>query len=483
MADFLSPLPPLQAAPVPAAARLAYVLRHFGLAYETQGELPTIGYTGSQPVIEVADGAGRFFEQTAPYPPEPAFREWQGRSIPFFFDPNPAGPLLTLSPGRAEIHADVLAGAFYLLSGWQEYYSDERDPHGRFPFVASVQYRYGFVTVPVVNYYFDVLRTAVEHVTGQPLRPRRWGEARAPFATFVTHDIDNLYSAWKAPAKAALRRRDWLGFGRQLWQHLTRPDAWNNLAQVRQAVAEHGAVSTFFLLPEHRKTANGTPNADYRIRRVWPKLTAALGDAEVGLHASYGTSRQGGQLKSEEHRLQHLQAGQKAYGIRFHYLHWEPRITPTLLDTLLYEYDTTLGFAEHFGFRHSYCLPFYPYNLAHNRGILPASFDFAQRPGAFTLELHPDQSCGFLEIPLNLMDATLHHPRYLQLAPDEILPAVEPMLREIERFGGVFTLLWHNENFDPANELNGPREFHRIMAYLRNRQTAFLTGRQIRESM
>lgn len=460
MAD-LSSLPPLNAQPISAEARLAYVLRHFRLAYEVEGELPTMGNTDGQPSVEVADAAGTFFEQTNPYPPEPNWREWHGRELPFFFDPNPAGPLLTFSPGRAEIHADVVSAAFYLLSGWQEYYSEERDQHGRFPYSASVQHRYGFVTVPVVNYYFDVLRRAVEHVTGRPLRPRRWAND-APFATFVTHDIDNLYSAWKQPAKEALRNFDAYGFLHQLGRHLTQPDAWDNLAQVRQAVAEYGAVSTFFLLPEHRKAANGTPNADYRIRRVWPKLAAALGDAELGLHGSLGTARNGSQLQREEYRLQQLQNGRIVYGlkpegIRYHYLQWEPRITPTLLCVSGYAYDTTLGFAEHFGFRHSYCLPFYPFDLAQNR------------------------ACRFLEIPLNLMDATLHHPRYLRLAPDDILPAIEPMLRNIEQFGGVFTLLWHNENFDPRNTVNGPQEFHRIMLYLRSRNTAFLTGRQICE--
>ncbi len=123
--------------------------------------------------------------------------------------------------------------------------------------------------------------------------------------------------------------------------------------------------------------------------------------------------------------------------------------------TLLFAYDSTLGFAEHYGFRNSYCLPFRP-------------FDF--RTG---------QAHDFLEIPLNVMDTTLHHPRYLQLAPEEILPALLPMFREIERFGGVATVLWHNENFDPANQRNGPAQFRVLMEYLRSRNVAFGTCRDI----
>ncbi|AHJ97246.1 hypothetical protein Hsw_1651 [Hymenobacter swuensis DY53] len=404
--------------------------------------------------MEIAAVDHGFFTGIAPYPAAPTYREWQGQQLPFFFDDQPTRPLLELLPNsRARINADVISAAFYLLSGWQEFYSEERDQHGRFPYTASVQHRYGFVAVPVVNYYFDVLKTAVEHVTGQPLQPRRWADG-ATWATFITHDIDNLYSAWKEPTRAALSQGKALEFGRMLWRHFTKKDAWDNLELVQQTVAEYGAKSTFFFLPENRKAANGTPNADYNIRREWPKLAATIGNSEIGLHVSIGAPYHA-HLKREEHRLQHLRNGVKAYGVRFHYLQWEPRITPVILGALLYKYDSTLGFAEHYGFRNSYCLPFYPYDFAQNK------------------------ACYFLEIPLNVMDATLHHPRYLQLAPEEILPSLTPMFQEIERFGGVCTVLWHNDNFDPANIRNGPREFRAIMEYLRSRNPAFVNGQDI----
>ncbi|MCB2407733.1 DUF7033 domain-containing protein [Hymenobacter lucidus] len=445
----LPPLPVL-APIITAETRLAYVLRHFREAY-TNVPAVSIGYEEAQ--VRIADGAGQFFEQTHPYPSAPAYRDYRGQRLPFFFDAAPENSLLELLPaGRAIIHADIVAAAFYLLSGWQEFFSEERDRHGRFPYAASVQHRYGFVTVPVVNYYFDVLKTAVEHVSGQALTPKGW--AGAPFAAFVTHDIDNLHSAWKQPAKQALKAGHLLGFSRQLWQHLTRPDAWDNLARVQQTVAGYGAKSTFFFLPEHRPGANGTPNADYAVAKAWPRIAAAIGNSEVGLHGSIGRAREGSNLKAEQHRMQDCTRG-PVDGIRFHYLGWEPRVTPFILDTLLFAYDSTLGFAEHYGFRNSYCRPFHPFNFA------------AGKP------------CTFLEIPLNVMDATLYHPNYLQLAPDKVLPALRPMFEEIERFGGVCTVLWHNENFDPANQHNGPQQFHALMEYLRSRRAAFVNGTDI----
>ncbi|MBC6698982.1 DUF7033 domain-containing protein [Hymenobacter puniceus] len=451
----LPPLPPVVA--TTPESRLAYVLHHFWQAYDGRPEV-TCGYKATQPQVRIVDAAGTFFAETNPYPAPPNWRDWDGQQLPFFFDPHPEKPLLELLPsGQARINADIVSAAFYLLSGWQEFFSDERDRHGRFPFAASVQHRYGFVAVPVVNYYFEVLKTAVEHATGRPLAPRRWAGG-VPFATFVTHDIDSLHGAWKAPAKAALQQRQWLRFGKQLWQHFTRPDAWDNLELVQRTVAEFGAKSTFFFLPEHRKAANGTPNADYQIAALLPRIRALeAAGAEIRLHASIGTANDSNQLIRETSLG--IGTPNTVPGVRFHYLQWEPRITPGVVDDLAFEYDSTLGFAEHFGFRNSYCLPFNP-------------FDFTS-----------GQRYRFQEFPLNVMDATLHHPNYLQLAPNEILTALTPMFREIERFGGVCTLLWHNDHFDPANTTTGPRQFAELMHYLRSRNTAFVNGTDICAAM
>jgi hypothetical protein len=446
-----SPLPAPSPAFVSAEVRLAYVLRHFRLAYPA-ASLVTIGYASSQPQIEIAALGEIFFNRHAPYPPAPAWRDWQGQQVPFFFD-QPEKPLLILQENRANISADIISAAFYLLSGWQEYFSDERDRHGRFPYAASVQKLYNFVTLPVVNYYFDVLKTAVEHVSGQPLRPRGWGSPKADFAAFISHDVDNLRSAWKAPAKAALRQCKLGRFSQLLWQYLTQPDAWDNLEAVATQVAQYGGRSTFFILPTSAKAPDGTPNADYRLTpKLWRRLRQLEKRGfELGLHSSLGTSTSLGRLHNEIKRT-----SLKAVGGRVHYLSWEPRLTPriTFLQDF-FSYDSTLGFAEYFGFRHSYCLPFYPFDFASGLAV------------------------EFLEIPLTIMDATLHHPNYLQLSPAEIMPALAPVFAEIKRFGGVASILWHNENFDPNNTQNGPQQFHGIMRHLQHQGAAFLTGHAI----
>jgi hypothetical protein len=441
-------LPPAVPVVVSAEVRLRYVLEHFALAYPGAPAV-TVGYAASQPQVEIAEASGSFFEENNPYPPAPAWREWLGQRVAFFFDNSPEKPLVIFQENKVIISADIISAAFYLLSGWQEHFSTERDRHGRFPYAASIQKMYGFVVLPVVNYYFDVLKTAVEYVGKTPLVPRHWGSQQADFAAFISHDVDNLYSAWKAPAKAALKQRKIGLFGRLVGKHLTQSDAWDNLEEVVAATALYGAESTFFLLLAKGKAANGTPNADYSLTpRLWQRLGKLT--CTLDLHGSIGTATDTRQLLAEDELLD-------AIGVRFHYLCWNPAQTPTVVDKARFLFDSTLGFAEHFGFRHSYCQPFFPFNFEMGK------------------------TADFLEIPLNVMDTTLHHPNYLQLTPDEILPALTPVFAEIKRFGGVASVLWHNENFDPANTQNGPQQFHEIMRHLQQQDVAFLTGREIWE--
>ena len=164
-------LPPAAPVAIAAEVRLAYVLRHFRLDYPNCPEV-SIGYAGTQPQVEIAEASSSFFAENNPHPSAPNWREWLGQQVPFFFDNAAGQSLISYAENRVIISADIISAAFYLLSGWQEYFSTERDRHGRFPYAESVQKQYNFVMLPVVNYYFDVLRTAVEYVSKARLHPR-----------------------------------------------------------------------------------------------------------------------------------------------------------------------------------------------------------------------------------------------------------------------------------------------------------------------
>ncbi|RNI22476.1 polysaccharide deacetylase family protein [Rufibacter latericius] len=424
-----------------------YVLFHFQRLYHLPSSLEIHYGLDGKSRVQITATSSTFFERQQPKPVQTFWKEWQGNHLPLFFDEAVDQPWFSQNEqGHMVVHYDLVASAFYLLSGWQEFYGPERDLFNRYPYKASQQARHRFIIKPLVNYYLGILKEAVSLAYGQEILPKLWNGK--PFATCLTHDIDYLQSAWKVAGKPAFQKGNLALLFKLAQQKLTGKDAWFNLPQVEAELGKLPAKATFFFLPEVAPY-EGHPNADYDvsapvIQKEVKRLTA-LGH-EIGLHGSHGTGTKAKQLQTEQEKLPGA-----IQGNRFHYLRFDPVKTPSVLEELTFLYDSTLGFPEHFGFRNSFCHPF-------------RLFDFKQR-----------RMSPIWEMPLNLMDVTLNHPNYLQLTPTEVLPAITPMLEEIIRFHGVFTLLWHNENFSPYGMEGGLQLFRDITAWLNKRQTSFLT--------
>ncbi len=430
---------------------LAYVLDQFYAVYQTVQFFDISYGLNNSSAVQINRTATSFFENPGPWPEvQPIYYQWKNTAVPFWFDEPTGQEVVQFTQGKAIIQADVIAGAFYFLSGWQEYYATDRDRYGRFPYTASLQYKHQLITLPIVNYYFDILKAAIEGVYSVKLQPVFARDSL--FTSCLTHDIDNCWTAWRVAGVKHLLNGNLAVFLKLLQQKLTGRDHWSNIPEVMKILREYGVRSSFFFLPNNQKY-QGVANADYDIEQPiyqdWLQLLLKT-DFEIGVHGSLVTALETGELAKEAAKL-----NLPVWGNRFHYLKFDPKYTPPLLDAAQMHYDTTLGFSEHFGFRHGTCFPF-------------RLFNFKTR-----------QPYQFLEIPLHLMDATLHHPNYLQLKAEEILPAVSPMLREIEKFGGCFTWLWHNENFSQYNTQNGLAAFHQIMQHVLSRRAAFKTTGQV----
>ncbi len=436
-------------------AMFQYVLDQFYAVYQPDQPFDIhYGLNGTSR-IQIKPSESSFFENTAPFPnSSPIYYAWQDKKIPFWFETAVKDKLVHFMADQAIIPVDIIANSFYFLSGWQEYYSTVRDKYGRFPYAASLQKKYQCITIPVVNYYFDILKAAIEQIYQIQLKPVF--APTASFTTCLTHDIDNCQTAWRTEGLKALRQGKWAILRKLLRQKITGRDNWANVPEIMQIVQDYRANSTFFFLANNKKYT-GIANADYDIAhsryQKWLKLLRQH-NFEVGVHGSHITANQSGQLRAEMQKI-----ALDVWGNRFHYLRFEPQTTPYLLDEAGINYDSTLGFSEHFGFRHGTCFPF-------------RLFDFKTQ-----------RAFKFREIPLQLMDATLHHPHYLQLQSEEVLPAITPMLQEIKKFNGCFTWLWHNENFSLYNIHNGPVAFHQIMSYLQEQNAGFKTLGQVNESL
>ncbi|MCJ8166367.1 hypothetical protein MKJ04_16090 [Pontibacter sp. E15-1] len=433
---------------------LPYILRHLYLLYPKARTLPLAYGPAHGASVSVRQYEGQFFEGKRARPESLVWKVYHGVRLPFFFEENEQEELVTYFPdGSAKINYDILASAFYLLSGWQEHHSKARDKFGRYPYPASVQAAHGFITVPVVNYYFEILRETLERVYHVGLQADPWDNNS--FATCLTCDVDRLQSAWKVAGLQRLKQGALSDFSSLLLQKIRGRDAWQNLREVTATADRFKARITFFFLTSLQRY-QGHPNADYDVtRRACQDSILGLmaSGHEVGIHGSFGTAVHGPQLRAEMAQLP-----TKVSGNRFHYLCHDPQHTPQVLQQSGLRYDTTLGFAEHFGFRNSFCHPFFPFNF------------------------ETGEAFGYLELPLLLMDTSLYHPGYLNVKPSEALRLLQTMLEEVIKFRGLFTLLWHNENFSsyseyptPAGEPNWSEVLHHLLRQLQQANTAFLT--------
>jgi hypothetical protein len=116
------------------------------------------------------------------------------------------------------------------------------------------------------------------------------------------------------------------------------------------------------------------------------------------------------------------QLGKAPSGIRQHFLCFSNPLTFKLQEEAGFKYDTTLNFAEHEGFRNGYCYPFYPYDFENERKM------------------------NIMEIPLIFMEVSAL--KYRKLNFNELKQSVFNLIHEVEKFGGVFTMLWHNSNLN-----------------------------------
>jgi hypothetical protein len=344
---------------------------------------------------------------------------------------------------------DLVASGFALLSCWDEHTVEERDRFDRLPYSASVFAANPELRIeePAVDAYVALLRATVAPrlaaLGREPLPATGWmwgdGEAGSRFAVALTHDLDNLWrwtpAGLKGAARAAaraLRRGDIGAAGREArgvveWvthylPHGTDP-YWTFLRMLEGEDARR-VPSTFYVIARHTARVDGGQPDTYarRIPAVLDLLRRA--QREVGIHGNDADRTGSDALRADRDDLAG-RAGSQVSGIRYHYLRCLYHETLPLLEAAGIEYDTSLAFAEHEGFRCGAGFPFSPYSLA------------AERP------------LRLLEVPLALMDTSLQGERYRALAAEEAEVVAREVLSQVWTGGGGVALLWHNVRFDP----------------------------------
>jgi hypothetical protein len=196
-----------------------------------------------------------------------------------------------------------------------------------------------------------------------------------------------------------------------------------------------GLRSTFFFLAKDSEVPNGSR---YSLADPW---VAPLMDEiarrghHIGLHGSYDSSMDAGRLEEELRILTNastrLEPGALRRSIRQHYLRQHAGTTWRAQAAAGLEEDESFGFADASGYR------------AGTARTFPA----------FDIESH--RRLPLRVKPLHVMDTTLteYYDQPLQVSRRRVLE----MGKRTRRYGGTFSLLWHNS----ALETGRRRRFYR----------------------
>lgn len=358
-----------------------------------------------------------------------------------------------LAPTRIRLPLDLSGSAFFMLSRYEEACDGAaRDRHGRFPAAAAAAVRAGWLQRPCVDEWVELLASALRRFWPDWLPP-----APAP-EVWVSCDVDLPYSPSVHSARRALRqvaahlvreRQPMVAAAaivnplltRLGWTLLDPYDTFDWMMAVNEAVGQR--LTFFFICTEGQSEFEGfyridEPRIAGLVRRICDR------GHEVGLHASYASIDDPGLLAGELLRLRtvagHVGAAE-AFGARQHYLRWQAARTPAQLDAARIAYDASLGHAEVPGFRCGTCHAFPLFDLERGRAL-----DIEERP-------------------LVLMEASVMSSSHQGLGHGEAARAAMLTLKDTcRRFGGCFSLLWHNSMLTRGAERRLYRELIRPFA-------------------
>ncbi|WP_181015627.1 polysaccharide deacetylase family protein [Alkalispirochaeta sphaeroplastigenens] len=333
---------------------------------------------------------------------------------------------------RVRCDVDIFGSIFFMLSRYEEVVVPDRDEHDRFPATASVALKAGFLERPIVNEYVELLWAMLSYLWPGLQRRKR------EFRMLVSHDVDvpfedafrPPYWALRRTAGDVFKRRDPVAAVEQLrrWNRVRKghlaEDRNNTFDFIMSESEKRGLTSAFYFIPKGSSDQIIRYDVDHPILQDLLKRISERGH-EIGYHASYETFQDEDMTVQEVEylrgALEKAKIQQEVKGGRQHYLRWQTPNTFRNWEAASMTYETTLGFADHAGFRCGTCWEFPVYDVVKRRDL------------------------KLVERPLVAMECSITSARYRGLGYGEWAYSVFAALKERCRlYSGDFALLWHN---------------------------------------
>ncbi len=291
----------------------------------------------------------------------------------------------------------------------------------------------------------------------------------APFALFLSHDIDQIHDRelfriladlnhvrrmWtqgeKGNTALALRR-----VGRALFSPKPPERDFETILEIE---ARYGFRSTFFVLHDPYWSRQGPRYTlqSAALHRIIRMIQAA--GCEVGLHGGYYRFNQPALYRESRLALQEA-LGVDAVGIRNHLLRFSYPETWLAQEAAGFKYDATFGHPDQLGPRGGRMFPFLSSTMNHEPS---------------TINHEPST---LLVLPLTVMDVTLF--RSLGLTGQQALDAAWGAITPVIQAGGLVSLLWHNNYFNEPEYRDWQWVYEQLLSRLAALKPWCGTGKEI----
>lgn len=322
---------------------------------------------------------------------------------------------------------DYVGAVFYLLSFYQEYITEEKDEHGRFPGSASMLKRLNWLERPMADIWAEKWLHSVFSFYQQKIDFPEKSPRIIP-----TFDIDNAYAFQHkgffrnvlAYAKDKIRLDFTRVIRRITWAMGKAKDPYDTFAQILN-IAKTKEVKVFWLTA----SSGGKDNNLSISKPAIQQLIFELGkQVSMGIHPSYASEFGTKNGLAEKNELAQI-VRKDVTDARMHFLRLNMPTTYRSLLSVGILRDHTVGFADEVGFR-----------IGTAREV--SWFDLEKN------ELTPLRLQPFV-----YMDGTLLE--YKKYEPEKAKVIIRNLYDEVKKHGGNFEFLWHNETIGDFGKWKG----------------------------
>lgn len=338
-----------------------------------------------------------------------------------------------LFPDIKEI--DYLSTAFYMINAFQEYRDETEnfDRYGRYRFDRTYQNQYNCIDQNIVQKCFDEFCKTIPVLSTFSVPDKKT-------RIFISHDIDTVWGSFLQDGLWALKRGRIDILLRLIMNEILSKQDWKNMDKIVKLLSELDLKSTFFWLATQKVSSDNVKNADYSIKKFRNIMNVTKSN---GLHKSSAAFS----FREELNALPF-----ETTLSRYHFIKFKLPSAWEELENSPIRFDASLGYAERFGFRNSYGLPFRPFNMATRKPF------------------------SFIEVPLNIMDGTLH--RYMKIPREKTASTIIDFI-EKNKVNCILTILWHNTYFTNYKYSGYLEEFKKILLYLNESGIKSITPEEI----